>query len=91
MSFLLVKVEDDFDEEFYEIVSPEVKSYYEGSQYSKRERYYHHYLNYGQHLYKNRKDAEDKLFGDIRVKDNLNKYLEEKLALEIDLLKNYYS
>jgi hypothetical protein len=78
MSFLLVKVEDDFEEDFYEIVLPEVKGYYEGSQYSKRERYYHHYLNYGQHLYKNRKEAEDKLFGDTRVKDDFNEEIHEK-------------
>ena len=35
-----IKVEDDFDEEFYEMVLPEVKGYYEGSQYSKREKYH---------------------------------------------------
>jgi hypothetical protein len=36
----LVEVEDDFDKEFYEIVLPEAKAYYERSTYSKREKYY---------------------------------------------------
>ena len=74
----LIEVKEDFDEEFYEMVLPEVKSYYEGSQYSKRERYYHHYLNHGQHLYNNRKDAENKLFGDLKVKDDFNEEIHEK-------------
>jgi hypothetical protein len=70
--------EDDFDEEFYEIVLPEVKGYYEGSQYSKRERYYHHYLNYGKHLYKNRKEAESELFGNIEVEEDFEEDFYEK-------------
>ena len=73
-----IKVEDDFDEEFYEMVLPEVKGYYEGSQYSKREKYYHHYLNYGQHLYKNRKEAESKLFGNIEVEEDFEENFYEK-------------
>ena len=78
-----IEVEDNFDEEFYELVLPEVKSYYEGSQYSKKERYYHHYLNHGQHLYKDIKDAEKKLFGDIEVKDDFNEELYEKRHPEV--------
>jgi len=74
----LVEVEDDFDEEFYEIVLPEVKGYYEGSPYSKREKYYHHYLHYGQHIYKNLKDAEDKLFGNIKVEKDFDEKIHEK-------------
>jgi hypothetical protein len=66
----LIEVEDDFDENFYEIVLPEVKGYYKGSQYSKRERYYHHYLNHGKNLYKNLKEAEDELFGNIEVEED---------------------
>jgi hypothetical protein len=73
-----IKVENDFDEEFYELVLPEVKGYYEGSQYSKKERYYHHYLNNGQHLYKNVEDAEKKLFGGVDVKEDFNEDLHEK-------------
>jgi hypothetical protein len=73
-----IKVESDFDEEFYELVLPEVKGYYEGSQCSKKERYYHHYLNNGQHLYKNVEDAEKKLFGGVDVKEDFNEDLHEK-------------
>ena len=73
-----IEVENDFDEEFYEAVLPEVKGYCEGSRLSKRERYYQHYLNYGQHLYKNRTDAEQKLFGDVDVKEEFNEDLHEK-------------
>jgi hypothetical protein len=78
-----IEVENDFNEEFYELVLPEVQDYYKGSQLSKRERYYHHYLNYGQHLYKNCTEAEKKLFGDIEVKDNFNEDLHEKRHPEV--------
>ena len=80
-----IEVEDDFDEEFYEIVLPEVKAYYEGSQLSKRKRYYHHYLNYGQNLYKNRTDAEKKLFGDIEkdFDEDFDEDLHEKRHPEV--------
>jgi hypothetical protein len=78
-----IEVENDFDEEFYELVLPEVKGYYEGSQYSKKERYYHHYLNHGQHLYKNVKDAEKKLFGDVDIKEDFNEDLYEKRHPEV--------
>ena len=77
------EIEDDFDEQFYETVLPEVQGYYEGSQLSKRERYYHHYLNHGQHLYKNRTDAEVKLFGNIEIKDDFNEDLHEKRYPEV--------
>jgi hypothetical protein len=73
-----IEPKDDFDEEFYEIVCPEVKGYYEGSQYSKRERYFHHYLKYGQHFYKNREDAENKLFGNIETEEDFDKDFYEK-------------
>jgi len=78
-----IEVENDFDEEFYEVVLPEVKGYYEGSELSKRERYYHHYLNYGQHLYKNQTDAEQKLFGDIEIKKDFDEDLHEKRCPEV--------
>jgi hypothetical protein len=71
-----IEMENDFDEEFYEKVFPDVKNYYQDSQLSKRERYYHHYLNYGQHLYKNIEDAEKKLFVDI--KEDFDEKLHEK-------------
>jgi len=71
-----IEVEDDFDEEFYEKVFPDVKDYYKSSELSKKERYYHHYLNYGQHLYKNIKDAEERLFVDI--KEDFDEKLHEK-------------
>jgi hypothetical protein len=78
-----MEIEDDFDEEFYESVLPEVKGYYEGSQLSKRERYYHHYLNYGRYLYKNPKDAEKKLFGDVEITNDFDENIHEKRHPEV--------
>jgi hypothetical protein len=71
-----IEVDNDFDEEFYEKVFPNVKDYYKNSELSKRERYYHHYVNYGQHLYKNIKDAEQKLF--IDIEEDFDENLHEK-------------
>ena len=73
-----IEVDDNFDEKFYEIISPEVKEYYKESELSERERYYHHYLKHGQNLYKNREDAENKLFGNIDIDENFEEEFYEK-------------
>jgi hypothetical protein len=73
-----IEVDNNFDEKFYEIISPEVKEYYKESELSERERYYHHYLKHGQHLYKNREDAENKLFGNIEIEKDFEEEFYEK-------------
>jgi hypothetical protein len=73
-----IEVDNNFDEEFYEIILPEVRYYYIDSKLSKRERYYHHYLKHGQHLYKNREDAENKLFGNIEIEKDFEEKFYEK-------------
>ena len=75
-------VEDGFDEEFYETICPEVKNYY-GHELSKRQRYYHHYINYGKNLFKNAKEAELKLFGDIEVEESFEEDAHERRHPEV--------
>jgi hypothetical protein len=73
-----IEVDNNFDEKFYEIISPKVKEYYKDSKLSEKERYYHHYLKYGQQLYKNREDAENKLFGNIEIEEDFDEDFYEK-------------
>ena len=78
-----IEVDNNFDEEFYEIILPEVKEYYTDSGLSRKERYYHHYLIYGQHLYKNIIDAENKLFGNIEIEEDFEEEFYEKSHTQV--------
>lgn len=78
-----IKIEEDFDENFYEKQLPEVTAYYHGSGYTKRQRYYHHYLNYGQGLYKNLKECEEKLLGNTDIDKNFDENLHEKIHPDV--------
>lgn len=80
-----IVVEKDFDEDFYERMYPDVKEYYR-SFACRRTRYYHHYINYGENLYKNKQDAEIKIFGNIEVDEKFDENLYEKKFPEV---KNY--
>jgi hypothetical protein len=76
-----IEVEEDFEEDFYEKTHPQVKGYmlWKGDwvkELSKRKRYYHHYLKFK--FYKNRKDAEDKLFGTIDIRKDFDEELHER-------------
>jgi hypothetical protein len=73
-----IEVDNNFDEKFYEIIFPKVKVYNKNLELSEKERYYYHYLKHGQHLYKNREDAENKLFGNIEIEKDFDEDFYEK-------------
>jgi len=77
MNFDNFLVEEDFDENFYEIICPSVVGYY-GESASKRKRYYHHYQNYGKNLYKNADDYEKNFLRLIKIDDNFSEDEHEK-------------
>ena len=85
-----IEVDNNFDEKFYEIISPEVKEYYKESKFSEKERYYHHYLKYGQSLYKNREDAENKLFGNIDIDEDFEEEFYEKTHPQVKEYMMWY-
>lgn len=92
MQKLITSIEpaEDFDEEFYEIICPEVKKYRNNFSkiISKKKIYYNHYLNYGKNLYKNLNDLNQKLFGEIKIDPNFDENIYEKLHPDVG---NYLS
>lgn len=81
-----LKVDENFDENFYEENYPDVKEYFFDitNIVSKRKRLYHHYLNYGKNLFKNKKELEEELLGpNFKVDENFDEKIYEKQNPEI--------
>ena len=68
----------EFDEDFYEKQCPESSGYFGNTQITKKQRLFHHYLNYGQHRYLNASDFEKKMFGELSVDESFDEELHER-------------